>query len=41
VYQALGFTYAGSEERTCLEKYGDAYLEYVKKTPRYLGIPKS
>jgi protein-S-isoprenylcysteine O-methyltransferase Ste14 len=41
VYQALGFTYAGSEERICLEKYGDAYLEYVKKTPRYLGIPKS
>jgi protein-S-isoprenylcysteine O-methyltransferase Ste14 len=29
------------EERWCLEKYGDAYSEYMKKTPKYLGIPKS
>jgi len=29
------------EERFCLEKYGDAYREYIDKTPRWLGLPKS
>jgi protein-S-isoprenylcysteine O-methyltransferase Ste14 len=29
------------EERTCLEKYGDAYREYMERTPRWIGIPKS
>ena len=29
-----------AEERFCLEKYGDAYREYMNKTPRYIGIPK-
>jgi len=29
------------EERYCLEKYGDAYREYMKRTPRWIGIPKS
>lgn len=29
------------EERYCLEKYGDAYREYMDRTPRWLGIPKS
>ena len=29
------------EERFCLEKYGDAYREYMNKTPRWIGIPKS
>jgi protein-S-isoprenylcysteine O-methyltransferase Ste14 len=24
-----------SQERACLEKYGDSYKEYMKKTPRY------
>ena len=33
--------FAGFEERFCLEKYGDAYREYMKRTPRWLGIPKS
>ena len=30
-----------AEERYCLDKYGDAYREYMNKTPRWLGIPKS
>ena len=30
-----------AEERICLEEYGDVYREYMKKTPRYIGIPKS
>ncbi len=29
------------EERYCLEKYGNAYREYMNKTPRWIGIPKS
>jgi len=30
-----------AEERWCLEKYGDAYREYMNKTPKWIGIPKS
>ena len=29
------------EERYCLERYSDAYREYMNKTPRWIGIPKS
>jgi len=29
------------EERTCLNKFGEAYREYMNRTPRWLGIPKS
>ena len=29
------------EERWCLEKYGHAYREYMNKTPKWIGIPKS
>ena len=31
---------AVKEERFCLEKYGDAYREYMNRTPRWIGIPK-
>jgi len=31
----------GAEERWCLEKYGDAYREYLNSTPKWIGIPKS
>ncbi len=30
-----------TEERECIEKYGDTYIEYVNRTPRWIGIPKS
>lgn len=30
-----------SEERMCLEKYGDAYREYMNRTPKWIGIPRS
>ena len=30
-----------AEERFCLEKFGNAYREYMNKTPRWIGIPKS
>jgi len=29
------------EERFFCEKYGDAYREYMNRTPRWIGIPKS
>ena len=28
------------EERWCLEKYGDAYREYIKRMPKWIGLPK-
>jgi len=30
-----------AEERHCLKYYGEAYREYMKRTPRWVGIPKS
>ena len=41
VYTTLSIVGVGSEERSCLEKYGDAYREYIARTPRWIGIPKS
>ncbi len=35
------FIFAGSEERDTTEQYGEAYREYLKRTPRWIGIPKS
>jgi protein-S-isoprenylcysteine O-methyltransferase Ste14 len=29
------------EERLCLEAYGSDYQEYINRTPRWIGIPKS
>jgi protein-S-isoprenylcysteine O-methyltransferase Ste14 len=29
------------EEHFCLKTYGDAYREYMNRTPRWIGIPKS
>jgi protein-S-isoprenylcysteine O-methyltransferase Ste14 len=29
------------EERECLEAYGNAYREYMDRTPRWIGTPKS
>ena len=29
-----------AEERFLIEHYGDVYLEYIKRTPRWIGIPK-
>jgi len=33
--------FIGLEEEQCLEKYGDTYREYMDRTPRWIGIPKS
>jgi protein-S-isoprenylcysteine O-methyltransferase Ste14 len=29
------------EERPCLNKFGEAYREYMNRTPRWIGITKS
>jgi protein-S-isoprenylcysteine O-methyltransferase Ste14 len=29
------------EERYCLQKYGKEYQEYMERTPRWMGVPKS
>jgi len=29
------------EERSCLNKFGDAYLQYTHRTSRWIGLPKS
>ena len=29
------------EERSCIKKFGNTYREYMNKTPRWIGIPKS
>lgn len=30
-----------AEEQYCLKKYGKEYEDYMKRTPRYIGFPKS
>jgi len=41
IFTILNSLRAIHEERFCLNRYGDAYREYMKKTPRWIGIPKS
>jgi len=40
VHTILAILCAPAEERFCVEKYGDSYLKYVNRTPRWIGIPK-
>jgi len=41
VYTILSFVIAIPEERFCLERYGDVYRQYMNRTPRWIGIPRS
>ena len=41
VAQALLASQAIAEERGCLATYGDEYREYLNRTPRWIGMPKS
>ena len=41
VFTILNSLRAIHEERFCLVRYGDAYREYINRTPRWIGIPKS
>ena len=40
-YAILWLVLVIPEERGCLEQYGDSYREYMNRTPRWIGIPKS
>ena len=37
----LPLLWVGIEERHLLNLYGDSYREYMDRTPRWIGIPKS
>jgi protein-S-isoprenylcysteine O-methyltransferase Ste14 len=37
----LQISQANAEERGCLEIYGDEYQEYLNRTPRWIGMPKT
>ena len=41
VYVIVPLLWVDAEERHCLKFYGDAYREYMDRTPRYIGLPKS
>ena len=41
VFIILSHIVVVSEERFCLQKYGNAYREYMNRTPRWIGTPKS
>jgi len=40
VFIVLSDILIAPEERWCLEKYDDAYREYMNRTPKWIGIPK-
>jgi protein-S-isoprenylcysteine O-methyltransferase Ste14 len=40
VFLILSNIYVIAEERFCIKKYGNYYLEYLEKTPKWIGIPK-
>jgi protein-S-isoprenylcysteine O-methyltransferase Ste14 len=39
IFAHIRFT--GFEERFLLEKYGNAYREYLNRTPKWIGMPRS
>jgi len=41
VYIIMPPLFVDAEERFCLKKYGNAYLEYMNRTPRWLGVPET
>jgi protein-S-isoprenylcysteine O-methyltransferase Ste14 len=41
VFIVLQTSEATAEERGCLKTFGDEYQEYLNRTPRWIGMPKS
>jgi len=41
VYIILCAIFVSAEERFCLDKFGTPYREYMNRTPRWIGLPKS
>ena len=40
-YTVFSLFRAVAEEHFCLAKYGNVYREYINRTPRWIGLPKS
>ncbi len=40
-YMIAPLLWVAAEERHCLKYYGEAYREYMNRTPRWMGMPKS
>lgn len=41
LYVIMSHLYVLNEEKINMEKFGQEYTDYMNKTPRYIGIPKS
>jgi protein-S-isoprenylcysteine O-methyltransferase Ste14 len=41
IFTIIYLKFIPSEERYCLQTYGKEYQEYMEKTPRWIGLPKS
>jgi len=41
IFAVGAVVFIGLEEQGCLETYGRVYREYMKRTPRWIGIPES
>jgi protein-S-isoprenylcysteine O-methyltransferase Ste14 len=41
IYLVMPLVWLKAEERHLLKFYGDVYRQYMKKTPRWIGVPKS
>jgi len=41
IYSIASHFYVLNEEKVNMEKFGQEYVDYMNKTPRYIGIPKS
>jgi len=41
LYQILNWGYGMLEEQGCLDHYGDSYREYMKRTRRWIGMPRT
>jgi len=40
-FLSIHYYVVGAEEPFLIEKYGNTYREYMNRTPRWIGIPKS
>ena len=41
IMQGFHMIFSPAEEQYCLKRYGKDYQEYMRRTPRWIGLPKS
>jgi protein-S-isoprenylcysteine O-methyltransferase Ste14 len=41
IFAIIYLIFMPTEERYCLETYGKEYQDYMERTPRWIGLPKS